>query len=95
MSAYLVVNVEVTDPALYDEYRKLVPPTLEHYGGKYLARGGAAEAIEGDWPPNRVVIVEFPDRETAKRWWSSEEYREAKSMRQRAARTDMILVEGL
>ena len=59
MAAYLIVNVEVTDPIGYQEYVKTVPPTLAAYGGRYLVRGGRAESLEGSYVPKRVVVIEF------------------------------------
>lgn len=94
MPAYLIVQVEVTDAAGYEDYKKMVPPSLKAYGGKFVVRGGAIETLEGTWQPKRLVIIEFPDTATAKRWWSSPEYREAKALRQRTAKTEMIVVEG-
>jgi uncharacterized protein (DUF1330 family) len=94
MPAYCIVDVEVTDPAGFEEYRKLVPGTLEKYGGRFLVRGGRTETLEGDWQPKRVVVLEFPSVEQAKRWYNSEEYREPKALRFRTARANFILVEG-
>ena len=94
MAAYFIVDVEVTDPAGFEEYRKLVPATLAQYGGRFLVRGGATEQLEGDWQPRRVVVLEFPSLEQAKRWYHSEEYREPKALRFKTARANMILVEG-
>jgi uncharacterized protein (DUF1330 family) len=95
MSAYIVVQVEVTDPVRYENYKKLVPPSIKQFGGRFLVRGGKMETIEGDWAPKRFVIVEFPDVETAKAWWASEAYAEAKALRQATSKTQMILVEGI
>jgi uncharacterized protein (DUF1330 family) len=95
MSAYLVVEVEVLDQARYEDYKRLVPPSLAAYGGKFLVRGGVAETLEGDWSPKRVVIVEFPTVEQAQAWWASAEYAEAKALRQATARTQMIVAEGV
>ena len=95
MSAYVVVQIEVTDPGTYETYKELAPPSIAQYGGRYIVRGGATETLEGSWRPRRFVVLEFPTSEAARAWWSSEEYAEAKAMRQRCARTEMILVEGL
>jgi len=95
MPAYIIAEIEVTDPERYDEYRKLVPATLAAYGGRFVVRGGAAERLEGTQDPARIVIIEFDSVEQAKRWWSSEEYREAKALRQEAAEGRMIVVEGV
>ena len=83
MRAYVVVEVDVKDPTTYETYKELAPPAIAKYGGKYLARGGRAECIEGEWQPRRVVILEFPTYDQARAWWDSEEYREPKAMRQR------------
>lgn len=95
MPAYVIVNVTVQDAATYDRYKLLAPPAIAAYGGRYIARGGATEVLEGSWAPKRLVLLEFPDADAARRWWSSEEYREAKAMRQASAGTDMVLVDGL
>ena len=95
MPAYLIVEVEVTDPAGYDEYKKMVPSSLAAYDGKFAVRGGACETLEGSWQPKRVVVLEFPSVARAKQWWGSAEYSAAKALRQRAARTQMIVVEGV
>ena len=94
MSAYIVVQVEVTEPAGYDEYKKMVPSSLAAYGGKFVVRGGACETLEGSWQPKRLVVLEFPSVAKAKQWWASDEYRDAKALRQRTAKTEMIVVEG-
>jgi uncharacterized protein (DUF1330 family) len=94
MAAYFIVDVEVTDPVGYEEYRKLVPATIAQYGGRFLVRGGAVEQLEGDWQPGRVVVLEFPSLEQAKRWYHSEEYRDPKALRFKTAKAKMILVEG-
>ena len=95
MAAYIVLNIEVTDPARYPEYTKLVQPTLDKYGGTFIVRGGKAETIEGSIQAKRIVILQFPSYERAKAWWNSDEYREPKALRQRYATGDAILVDGL
>ena len=94
MAAYIIVDVEITDPVRYAAYIRVVPPTIAKYGGRFLVRGGNAETLEGSWKPGRVVVVEFPTFEKAREWWESEEYRGPKALRQSASVTDMILVEG-
>ncbi|MFD3000351.1 DUF1330 domain-containing protein [Pontibacter toksunensis] len=94
MAAYVIVEVEVTDPATYEEYKKLTPATIAAYDGRFIVRGGQYETLEGDWKPNRMVMLEFPSVERAKEWWSSPEYTEAKTIRHRAANTKMIVLEG-
>jgi uncharacterized protein (DUF1330 family) len=95
MAAYIVVEITIHDPANYDQYKEMAPPSIAQYGGRYLVRGGATTTLEGTWGPSRLVILEFPDAEQARAWWSSEEYAEAKALRQASARTQMLLVEGL
>lgn len=95
MAAYLIVNVDVTDPVRYQDYIKAVPPTLAAYGGRYLARGGRAERLEGTYEPKRLVVLEFDSAEHARAWWSSVEYAGPKAIRQASSRTDLLLVEGV
>lgn len=95
MPAYVVNDMEVTDPALLEEYKKLSPPTVAQYGGRFLARGGAIEPLEGGWQPGRVVIIEFPSLAQAHAWIDSPEYAPAKALRQRASRSRLILVDGV
>lgn len=94
MPAYVVVEVEVEDPVRYEDYKKMVPPSLVAYGGRFLVRGGKVENLEGTWAPKRLVMVEFPSVEQAKAWWDSPEYAEAKALRQATSKTEMIVVEG-
>ena len=95
MAAYMVLNIEVTDPTRYADYAKAAGATVEQFGGRYLARGGRAESLEGSVQPKRVVILEFPTAERAKAWWDSAEYREPKRIRQSAATSDTLIVEGV
>ena len=94
MAGYVVAEVEVTDSATYEEYRKLVPATVAKYGGKYLVRGGAVERKEGGWEPKRLVVLEFPSLEQARTWYASPEYAPALALRLKAARSKVLLVEG-
>jgi uncharacterized protein (DUF1330 family) len=95
MTAYVIVDIDVHDPDRYEEYKKLAPPAIAHYGGKYLARGGKTETLEGDWSPSRLVILEFENSEQAKKWLNSEEYREARQMRHQTAHSKMVVIEGV
>lgn len=95
MPAYVIADVTVTDPALMDEYRKLVPATLAAYGGKFVVRGGAVQKAEGDWSPSRLVVIEFPSMDHARRWYDCPEYRDPKAMRIKAGRTNLLFVEGV
>jgi uncharacterized protein (DUF1330 family) len=93
--AYLILDIHVEDPDEYAKYRERSPATLAAYGGRYLVRGGAMEVVEGDWSPERVVVLEFPSVQRAKEWYESPEYQEIAPMRRRAAPSRVILVEGL
>jgi uncharacterized protein (DUF1330 family) len=95
MAAYVIVDIEITDPAGYEEYKKLAGATVEKYGGKYIVRGGATEVLEGDWKPRRIVMLEFESVQRAKEWLNCEEYREPRKMRHRTAKTKMIVVESV
>ena len=95
MSAYIIADLEVKDPAKFKEYAEKVPRTIEQYGGRYLVRGGKFEVWEGDWKPTGLVVLEFPSWEAAEKWYHSEEYRPLKVMRIQSTRTDGVVVEGL
>jgi uncharacterized protein (DUF1330 family) len=94
MAAYVIVDIEVKDLEGYESYKKLARSAVLAYGGKYLARGGRTETLEGDWKPNRLVILEFESVERAKQWLESEEYREARSLRHQYAISRMVVIEG-
>ena len=94
MKAYIIVDVRITDAALYEDYKKLTPASLQPFGGRFIVRGGATTTLEGDWVPGRIVVLEFPSMEQAKAWWSSEGYAPAKAIRQASSETKMILAEG-
>lgn len=95
MAAYVIGEVEIDDSESYKEYAKLVPGTIAQYGGKYLVRGGAVEPKEGGWEPKRVVVLEFPTMEQARKWYHSPEYAPVLAIRLVAARARLVLVEGL
>lgn len=95
MAAYVIAEVEVVDPAGYDEYRKGVPATIAAYGGKFLVRGGAVDAREGGWAPQRIVVLEFESVARARAWYESPEYRPLLAVRERAAKSKLIIVDGL
>ncbi|MBL8103276.1 MAG: DUF1330 domain-containing protein [Anaerolineales bacterium] len=95
MTAYVIVDIEVTDPEGYKEYVNMAPEAVKLYGGKYIARGGYNETLEGDWQAKRLVILEFPSVEQAKTWLNSPEYAPARKLRHQYARTNMVVVDGL
>lgn len=94
MPAYIIVEVTIHNPVEYEEYKTLTPRSLKNYQGKFIVRGAQTESLEGDWNPQRIVVLEFPTLALAKAWWASEEYAPAKALRQRNAHTKMIAVEG-
>jgi uncharacterized protein (DUF1330 family) len=95
MPAYVIADIEITDPVGYEEYRRRVPATIAQHGGRYLARGGRAETLEGGWQPRRLVVIEFPTMSQARAWYESDEYREPRAIRHRCSEGQAILVEGL
>lgn len=94
MAAYVINDMVVTDPARFEDYKKLSPATVAQYGGRFLARGGRVEPLEGGWSPERLVIIEFPSVEQAHAWADSPEYAPAKRLRQLSAKSNMVVVEG-
>ncbi len=95
MPAYLIAEVDVHDAEAYEAYKTRAAAAVAHFGGVYIARGGESELLEG-WPtPRRVVIIRFPDRAAARAWHDSPEYAEALAIRQRAATSRMLIVDGL
>ncbi|MEE2721982.1 MAG: DUF1330 domain-containing protein [Pseudomonadota bacterium] len=94
MPGYIITNAEVFDKDAYGEYGKLAPDAIKKYGGKFLTRGGAAEILEGNWEPHRIVVVKFDSVEQAKAMYNSPEYQAAKEKRIGAADFNMIVVEG-
>jgi len=96
MSAYLIVNVaEVVDEDAYARYRKQVSNEVRRAGGRYLARGGAVSVLEGEWKPNRLIVVEFESADAARAWWASPEYAALRDLRQTSTRSQMVVVEGV
>jgi uncharacterized protein (DUF1330 family) len=94
MATYLIANIEVRDSTMYEEYRKRVPATIAAHGGRYLARGGSTELLEGEFDVKRFVIVEFPSIAALRTWYDSPEYRPLKEIRERSSRSMMMIVDG-
>ncbi len=94
MTAYVIVDVTVLDPERYVRYKDLARPIVEAFGGKYLARAGRTETLEGTWAPTRLVILEFPSIAQVHVWLNSEAYREARELRHATASTQMVVIEG-
>ncbi|PWK69102.1 DUF1330 domain-containing protein [Aminobacter sp. AP02] len=95
MAAYLVADVDVTDAVAFEQYRREVPATEVRFGGRYLGRGGLTKVLEGDWEPHRLVIIEFPDRDSLMGWYQSPEYAPLRALRESCARTRIIALEGV
>lgn len=95
MPAYVVIEADVRDPVRYEAYKKAGDAALAKHGGRFLARGGSPESLEGDWNPERVVIIEFADRAAARRWYDSPEYHDARKLREGAARFRAVLFDGV
>lgn len=95
MAAYVIVETDVTDPERYERYRAAATEAVVAAGGRYVARGGALDVLEGDWEPSRLVVLEFDDLAAARRWYDSEGYRQARQLREGAARLRMVAVQGL
>ncbi|MGH2973076.1 MAG: DUF1330 domain-containing protein [Gaiellaceae bacterium] len=95
MPAYIIVETDIHDPEQYEQYKAASPGAVAAGGGKFVARGGELAVLEGDWQPSRIVILEFPDLDAAKRFYDSDLYQEAKRLREGAANLRMVAVEGV
>ena len=95
MAAYAIAEVDVSDLEMFKVYMDLVPKTVEHFGGKYLVRGGATSVIEGVWSPKRLVIIEFGDVDKAMECYNSEEYSHALKVRHNSSATNLVFIEGV
>jgi uncharacterized protein (DUF1330 family) len=95
MPAYVIIETDIHDPEQYERYKAASPDAVARGGGRFLARGGELAVLEGDWSPPRIVVLEFPDLETAKRWYDSPGYQEVKRLRDGTASLRMVAVEGV
>ena len=95
MAAYVIVDSVITDQAVFDDFLEQVPAMVEAHGGKYLARSGAIDIVQGDWTPNRIAIVEFESVELARGWQDSPDYAELRAMLNRSSNTSVIITEGI
>ena len=95
MPAYVIADIEVTDPIRYEEYKGLAPLSIAKYGGRYVARGGEVQVLEGTWTPSRLVILEFPSLDCARQWWASTEYAPAKALRQATSTGRFVVIDGI
>ncbi len=95
MFGFVIIELEVFNQKILEEYKKLAPDIIKAFNGKLIVRGGQKIALEGNWNPERLIIIQFPSFETAKAWYDSEMYKEASIYRNKAAKTRMIIVEGV
>jgi len=95
MPAYVIADIEVKDPQAYREYVARVPATVEPFGGRFVVRGGGHETLEGEWKPGRLVVLEFPSTDHARRWYASPEYAAVMAIRHRTSEGSLVLVEGV
>lgn len=95
MPAYVIAHIDVKDPTRYEDYKRMSPISIEKFGGRFIARGGKSESLEGTWQPKRIVLIEFPSVERAREWWASDDYAPAKALRQATSTGDLVVVEGL
>ncbi len=95
MPAYLIVNIQVNDPAAYERYKADVPALIRKHGGEYLVRGGQCDVIEGNWHPNRLVLFRFPSLDAIRALDADPEYQPLKKLRHSVAYTESVAVEGV
>jgi uncharacterized protein (DUF1330 family) len=95
MPAYLLAEIEITNPEGYKSYTAVVPDSIKKYGGRFLVRGGAVHSLEGEWPERRRVIIEFPSVDAARKWWDSPDYEKAKGLRRANSKGRLLLLEGV
>jgi uncharacterized protein (DUF1330 family) len=95
MPAYVLAHVDVKDPVRYEDYKKMVPASIQKFGGRFIARGGSVEVLEGSWHPKRLVLVEFPSLDAARQWYASEDYAAAKALRQATSTGDLVVIDGV
>ena len=95
MAAYLIADIDIIDPVGYAEYKAKAPATVASFGGRYLARGGATDILEGTWTPKRCVVIEFPTSTALKTWWSSPEYQPLRKIREQTTVSHLVMTEGI
>ena len=94
MPAYVIADVQVTDPIGFEAYKNAVRPVVEACGGTFIARGGAIEVLDGDWKPSRLTVLKFDSVAQAKAWYDSPDYRPLRDIRSRTTKTNILIVEG-
>ncbi|MBB6328314.1 uncharacterized protein (DUF1330 family) [Algoriphagus iocasae] len=94
MPAFVIVEIDIHSPEIYEEYKKLTPESIAEYGGKFVLRGNPVHVLEGDWNHDRFVMLEFKDKETAEKWYYSEKYTKAREIRMKAAKGNFFIIES-
>ncbi|WPR77100.1 DUF1330 domain-containing protein [Algoriphagus sp. NG3] len=94
MAAYVIVEVDISDPEKYNAYKELTPATVLAFGGRFVLRGQPVTVLEGEWNHERLVMLKFPTKEKAEAWYNSEGYQHAKSVRSEAAKANFLLIES-
>ncbi len=95
MSAYAILDLKIFDKEKLQEYKKVAPEIIKKFDGKIIVRGGESNTVEGNWTPERVVIIEFPTYEIANQWWNSDEYKKATELRKKGANTNVLIIDGI
>ena len=95
MSVYVIASLTIKDAVRFEDYKRTVLPSMEKYGGRFVARGGPIQVLEGEWPRERLIIGEFPSMERAREWWASPEYAEPKALRQATTDSELVIVQGV
>ena len=94
MPAYVIVEIDIHDPELYEEYKKLTPESISDFGGKFVIRGNPVKVLEGEWNHDRFVMLEFKDKVTAENWYYSEKYTKARKIRLNASKANFFVIES-
>jgi uncharacterized protein (DUF1330 family) len=95
MAVYVIASLTIKDAGRFEDYKRTVMPSMENYGGRFVARGGPIHVLEGAWPRERLIIAEFPSMERAQQWWDSPEYAKPKALRQATADSELVIVQGV
>ena len=95
MAAYVIADVDITDPERYKDYTAHTPESIARHGGRWVVRGGTTQVLEGDWNPSRIVVIEFPSVDAALEWFNSPEYQELAAIRREASTARIVVAEGV
>jgi uncharacterized protein (DUF1330 family) len=95
MAAYVIADVQITDPERYADYTAHTPESIARHGGRWVARGGSTHVLEGEWAPGRIVVIEFPNVVAALEWFNSDDYQELAAIRREASTARIVVVEGV